>query len=150
MTSRPLAFVLLALLGLAVVPAASAKLVTVQMTTVDFEPRFVPAEITVEPGDTVRWINTDPFLLEHAVSSGTGEADPQAGDLFASGMLRSNEYFEYTFDVTGDFDFFSPPHEFEGMFGVVHVTTILDTGGRIETSTWGRLKAQFDGILPRD
>ena len=81
----PLASAVLCGLVAALVPAgASAETVTVQMTSVDFQPQFVPADLTINPGDTVRWINTDPFLLDHATKSGTGRADPTAGDSYAT------------------------------------------------------------------
>jgi hypothetical protein len=34
------------------------------------------------------------------------------------------------------------------MFGVIRVSTSLGAG-EVETSTWGRVKAQFDNLLPR-
>ena len=74
--------------------SAAADVHVVQMTTVNFEPRFIPAEITIRPGDTVQWINVDPFGLDHAVTSGTGSADPLAGTLWVSGTLHFGEYFE--------------------------------------------------------
>ncbi len=60
------------------------------MTTVDGEPTFVPASITVEAGDTVRWVNTD-LHLEHSVTSGSGSADPGSGVDFSSPLLRLGE-----------------------------------------------------------
>ena len=65
------------LAALLLVPAlAAAETVIVEMTTVDGEPRFLPADLTVREGDVVRWVNTDPYL-EHSVCSGTGSADPR-------------------------------------------------------------------------
>jgi plastocyanin len=137
-------------LGLALsAGSASADVHIVQMTTVNFEPRFVPAEITVRPGDTVQWINVDPFGLDHAVTSGTGSADPLAGTLWISGTLHFGEFFEHTFGETGDFEYFSPSHEFDGMSGAVHVSTSLDTGEGTKSSTWGLVKASFNSILPK-
>jgi plastocyanin len=149
MTSRHLGiFAVLLLLGLTAGPAL-AEVHVVQMTTVDFEPRFVPEEISVQPGDTVQWINADPFLLDHGVTSGTGAADPKAGELWDSGTVRSGEVFEHTFQDTGDFEYFSRPHEFAGMFGVIHVTNSLPVP-EVKTSTWGKIKVQLGNILPRD
>ena len=39
---------------------ASAETFIVEMRTVNAHPVFLPAEITVQPGDIVRWINLDP------------------------------------------------------------------------------------------
>jgi plastocyanin len=124
-----------------------AALHHVQMTTEDFEPRFVPAEITIRPGDTVRWANTDVFH-DHSTESGTGSLDPNAGALWNSGILRLGQTFEYTFDEAGRFEYFSRPHEVEGMFGVVIVSDGTPVPGGVEPSTWGVLKARFSTILP--
>lgn len=122
-----------------------------QMTTdANFEPRFVPDELTIRPGDTVRWVNTDGFLLDHATRSGTGSADPLAGALWSSGVLHSGESFEVTLEDAGDYEYFSPPHEYEGMFGIIHVDTGTGIGsGEIKPSTWALIKQKFDTILPR-
>jgi plastocyanin len=137
-------------LSLAVVTSAFAETFIVQMTTVDFTPKFVPSDITIRPGDTVRWINADPYLMDHSTCSGTGSADPNAGTLWNSGTVRSGDYFEHTFAEVGDYAFFSIPHEFEGMFGMVRVTPSLDVPGGIEVTTWGRLKSAFRTVLPRE
>jgi plastocyanin len=134
--------------------AALAETVEIQMTTVDFEPTFVPSSVTVHPGDMVRWVNVDPFLLEHSTVSGTGSADPTAGELWNSGTLSIGQYFEFTFDEIGTFEYFSVPHEFEGMFGVIHVSN--STGApepddpEVLTSTWGNIKKTFSSLLPKD
>jgi plastocyanin len=128
---------------------AFAEIFIVQMTTVDFTPKFVPNEITIRPGDTVRWINSDPYLMDHSTCSGSGSADPNSGALWSSGTVRTGEFFEHVFEETGDFSFYSIPHEFEGMFGIVHVTPSLPVP-TIEPTTWGRLKSAFRDVLPRD
>jgi plastocyanin len=128
-----------------------AETTVVQMTSVDFTPRFVPSEITIRPGDTVRWINVDPFLIDHSTCSGMGSADPVAGAVWNSGILRSGEWFEHTFEEAGDFGFFSIPHEFEGMFGTVKVSPSSPVPEpSIETISWGGLKSLFREFLPRD
>jgi plastocyanin len=137
-------------LALALPVAAAAEVVVVEMTTVDFEPRFVPEEVTVRPGDTVRWVNTDPTALEHVTCSGTGSFDPAAGDLWLSPTLAFGQWYEHTFEDVGTFDYFSVPHEFAGMFGVVVVTTSTGGGDNIETSTWGLIKRTASPWLPRD
>ncbi len=139
-----------ALIALIALPAlASAETVVVEMTTVDGEPRFVPAEIQIRPGDTVRWLNTD-VHLEHSVCSGTGSADPQSGAQWSSELLRLGEYFEHTFAQVGAFEYYSVPHEYEGMFGLVQVSLTSDVPAPgIGTSTWGLIKKSFADILPR-
>ncbi|MFN8177050.1 MAG: plastocyanin/azurin family copper-binding protein [bacterium] len=138
-------------LAILLVPAiaAAADTVVVQMTSVNGEPRFVPADITIRPGDTVQWVNTD-LNLEHSVCSGTGSADPQSGVLWSSPLLRFGQSFEHTFPQAGDFEYYSVPHEYEGMFGVVRVRSgTSGAGGEIEQSSWSLIKQRFNQILPR-
>lgn len=145
MTRIPVGIAALLLLAPVLAPAATH---VVEMTTVDGEPRFLPAEITVEPGDTVRWINTD-LYLEHSVCSGSGSADPRSGFEFSSPLLRLGEFFEHTFPFAGDYEYYSIPHEYEGMFGIVHSGSATSVG-EMETSTWGRVKQRFSDLLPRE
>ncbi len=128
--------------------SASAATHIVEMTTVDGEPRFLPAEIAVEPGDTIRWINTD-LYLEHSVCSGSGSADPRSGFEFSSPLLRLGEYFEHTFAFAGDYEYYSIPHEYEGMFGIVHAGSATPVP-EMETSTWAKVKQRFSDLLPRE
>ncbi|NNE43212.1 MAG: hypothetical protein HKN12_03315 [Gemmatimonadetes bacterium] len=128
---------------------AAAEVHIVEMRTVDgFAPRFIPDNLTIAPGDTVRWVNTDPFGIEHAVESGDGSADPQAGVMWTSGTLSQGETYEYTFENAGEFTFFSRPHEFEGMFGVVRVDSGLGVG-TVRTATWATVKNTLGVLLPK-
>ena len=138
-----------ALVAALLLPAiASAETFVVEMRTVDGEPRFVPEELQVRRGDTVRWVNTDLFL-EHSVCSGSGSADPLSGAQWASPLLRLGEYYEFTFAQAGEFPYYSIPHEYEGMFGLVQVSSSTNVDGGVETSTWGKIKQQFADLLPR-
>ena len=128
---------------------AGAETVVIEMTSVNFVPTFVPAEVTVQPGDTVQWVNVDPFLLDHSVCSGTGSFDASAGELWNSGTLRSQESFEFTFAETGEYAFFSVPHEYDGMFGVVIVTTSTSANSDIKEDTWGKVKNLFREVMPK-
>jgi plastocyanin len=139
----------LVLAALLVPALASAETVVVQMTSVDGEPRFVPADITVHQGDTVQWVNTD-LNLEHSTCSGTGSADPVSGVLWSSPVLGIGESFQHTFLLSGDFEYYSIPHEYEGMFGIVRVRSATSGVGEVETSTWGKIKERFQYLLPRN
>ena len=135
---------------LAFAAGASAEVVIVEMRTVDSHPVFVPAEVVIEPLDTVRWINLD-VNAEHSTCSGSGSADPTFGAQWQSPLLRYGEYFEHTFEEVGEYEYFSVPHEYEGMLGLVRVgsgTPVPDP--QIRVTTWGKLKRQFADILPRD
>src|SRR5262245_55952842 len=143
MRIRSLVFVAL------LVPAlAAAETVVVEMTSVNGEPRFVPADITVHQGDTVQWVNTD-LHLEHSVCSGTGSADPLSGTLWSSPMLRLGASFQLPFRLPGDFEYYSIPYEYEGMFGVVRFRSTSSDVGEIEMSNWAIIKQRFQQYLPR-
>ncbi len=84
----------------------------------DFE--FDPASITIEQGDTVRWIwETD---TEHTVTSGE-PGDGDAGSLFDESASGTGSVVELTFVDEGPFPYFSNLDEdiIEGMSGVVNV-----------------------------
>ncbi|HMB69559.1 MAG TPA: plastocyanin/azurin family copper-binding protein [bacterium] len=150
MIPRRLLFAATLAVATATAAAPRAETHVVQCTTDSgFEPRFIPAEKTVLPGDTVRWVNTDSFLLDHGTVSGTGSADPLAGAIWDSGVLHSGDWFEMTFNEVGVFEYFSPPHEYEGMTGTIRVGTATGTDGEVEQSTWGKIKEQFNDLLPR-
>ncbi len=140
---------LAALLCVSSAVSAFAETIVIQMTSVNFTPTFVPNDVSIRPGDTVKWVNADPYLLDHSTCSGTGSADPLAGTVWNSGSVRTGDFFEFTFPEIGDYAFFSVPHEFQGMFGMVHVTSSLDIPS-IEPSNWGRIKSAFRSVLPRD
>ncbi len=144
------ALILGSVVGGLAIPAAAETFI-VQMTSVDFRPQFSPADLTIYPGDTVRWVNTDPTFIDHSTCSGAGSTDPNMGDAWNSGVLSANEVFEVTFPDEGDFEYFSVVHEFENMFGVVRVSDgATPVGEGVESSTWARIKQQFSVILPRD
>mgnify|MGYP003765158727 CR=1 FL=1 len=65
---------------------------------------FVPHEVTIQVGQTVRWDNEDPLF--HTITSGR-PGDPDAGALFDSGDLIPFDSFEHTFTTPGTFLYFS-------------------------------------------
>ena len=75
---------------------------------------FEPNEITINAGDTVRFVNEalpphNVIVKDHAEVSHEELA-------FAPG-----DSFEITFPEAGDFNFVCGPHEGAGMTGVIHV-----------------------------
>ncbi len=74
--------------------------------------KFIPAEIEIAAGTTVRWPNSD--TVEHTVT--------EVGDnpRFDSGLYGPGESFEFTFDEPGTYEYFCIPHPF--MRGTVVVT----------------------------
>ncbi len=67
---------------------------------------FVPAEITVAPGDVVRWIWNDDF---HSVTSGV-ECLPDG--LFNEPLFKGNPIveFEIPLDMEGEIPYYCAPH----------------------------------------
>jgi plastocyanin len=86
-----------------------------QEVTVRMEDNFFdPANITVEPGTTVTW-----------VQSGNNPHTTTSYDrLWDSGMIEggSGGTFSFTFEEPGTYDYFCIPHESLGMIGSVTVT----------------------------
>lgn len=101
----------LAILHLATVIAAlnaQAAPVAQRAITIDHF-AFAPKELTVTPGTRVVWTNHD--AVPHAVTA--------RDKRFVSPALDTDDRFEYTFEQTGDFDYFCTLHPF--MTGIVHV-----------------------------
>ncbi len=75
---------------------------------------FDPAEITVEPGTTVTWVQRGEN--PHTTTSYDG--------LWDSGMIEggTDGTFSYTFEEPGTYEYFCEPHEELGMVGTVTVT----------------------------
>ncbi len=90
-------------------PPMPGGLVTVTLTDSVFD----PATITVQPGQTVRWVNQG--TTEHTVTSGV-RGNPTG--LFNE-RLQPGGTFEHTFDQAGSFQYFCEDHA--GMEGTVEV-----------------------------
>lgn len=61
---------------------------------------YQPAEITIQSGETVTWINMD--SVKHTAT----------GDSFDSGLFGKDESFQQTFDETGTYDYICTPHPY--------------------------------------
>jgi plastocyanin len=101
---------LVALLAFAPSAWAQGQEVTVRME----DNFFAPANITVEPGTTVTWVQSG--NNPHTTTSYDG--------LWDSGMIEggSRGTFSFTFEEPGTYDYFCIPHESLGMIGSVTVT----------------------------
>jgi plastocyanin len=120
MLARLVALSLLGMLVFAPSVGAQGEEVTVRME----DNFFAPANITVEPGTTVTWVQSGDN--PHTTTSYDG--------LWDSGLLPggSGQSFSFTFDEPGTYDYFCIPHEDLGMVGTVTVTV---TGGAAGTAT---------------
>jgi plastocyanin len=86
-----------------------------QEVTVMMEDNFFdPANITVEPGTTVTWVQ----------SGNNGHTTTSYDGLWDSGLLPggSGQSFSFTFEEPGTYDYFCIPHEDLGMVGTVTVS----------------------------
>lgn len=75
--------------------------------------RFVPAELRIEPGTRVRWVNEASIF--HTVTP-EGHEEFSRATSNAAGIV-----LEHTFQNSGTFDYFCEPHLSQGMTGSVIV-----------------------------
>jgi len=67
--------------------------------------QFVPAQVTVQPGTTVTWVNCEPAGAEpHTTTADAGA--------WSSPLLQRGQTFTHTFDEAGTFDYHCVPHPF--------------------------------------
>ena len=76
-----------------------------------FEPYFLKIDVD----DTVTWINDDDAI--HVVISGNPNDGPDG--FFASGALKTNEAFSFTFDKEGNYQYFCTIHPWMNGFVTV-------------------------------
>ena len=76
---------------------------------------YLPADITINAGDTVNWINID--TAAHTVTGGS-PADGPSG-VFDSSLVMASAEFAFTFNDSGNYDYFCMVHPW--MIGSVTV-----------------------------
>jgi plastocyanin len=99
-----------------------------QEVTVRMEDNFFDqANITVEPGTTVTWVQSG--NNPHTTTSYDG--------IWDSGIIEggSGGTFSYTFEEPGRYDYFCIPHESMGMIGSVTVSDATATASPTATAT---------------
>jgi plastocyanin len=67
---------------------------------------YSPADITINAGDTVEWINVD--TAAHTVTGGS-PADGPSG-VFDSSLVMASANYAFTFDDAGSYDYFCMVH----------------------------------------
>lgn len=77
---------------------------------------YEPANLTVKPGDTVRWVNAGDS--QHTITSGS-EGMPDG--FFSSKSISKGDSFEYTFNFPGSYPYFCTQHYLFEMKGVIEV-----------------------------
>ncbi|HTW88402.1 MAG TPA: plastocyanin/azurin family copper-binding protein [Candidatus Binataceae bacterium] len=112
------------LLGIQASGIALAATVEVKMT--DTPPVYIPKQVTIHVGDTVKWVNTAQTL--HTVTFDPAKAVNKANVQlpagvapFDSGFMMPGQDFSHTFTVPGEYKYFCIPHEKDGMIGFVTV-----------------------------
>ena len=86
--------------------ASAPAVAQVDVTIQDFD--FIPATVTIQQGDTVRWTNRD--FIEHTATSQTGPGTLTPSNVFGSPFLGFDEAYEFTFNDAGEFHYFCVPH----------------------------------------
>ncbi len=114
--SRKRGTVALLIIATLVMSTAPAAIVTVRVAP-EGDHTFLPAVISIDPGDTVRWVWEG---SRHTVTSGdpvTGNADGK----FGTGLEGTGFEFSFTFPNAGTYPYFCAPHREMGMVGKVTV-----------------------------
>lgn len=97
------------------------------------EDAFSPAEITIDVGETVAFVNDS--TQSHTVTayedripdgapyfaSGGFSTEAAARDDLAEGLIDPGERYEVTFEEPGTYEYFCIPHEELGMTGTITV-----------------------------
>ena len=76
---------------------------------------YIPADVTINTGDTVSWINSD--TAAHTVTSGSPSDGPTG--IFDSSLVMAGASFDHTFEEAGTFEYFCIVHPW--MVGTVTV-----------------------------
>lgn len=79
--------------------------------------KYVPADVTIKPGQTVEWVFKQGL---HDVVAGSKTTVCTPNGQFKSELLSSGS-FRHTFETAGDYPYFCTPHCGENMLGAVHV-----------------------------
>lgn len=97
---------------------ASADVVVVEMRNM----AYVPDQLEVPAGTTVRWVNDD--VIDHSVASGTPDTPDEERAFAGSGDFAPGETFELAFDEPGSYQIYcsTPGHYQAGMVMTLQVT----------------------------
>jgi plastocyanin len=115
----------------------SAMTHTVKMVNYKFE----PSSLTINPGDTVVWMNTTEMI--HTSTSGTNCANDGNWN---SGNVEPGKEFKHVFTNPGSYSYFCMPHCLSGMTGTIQVGQSIDHGTHVmeepnKTNTNGYFKS---------
>ncbi|PCJ96375.1 MAG: hypothetical protein COA45_11265 [Zetaproteobacteria bacterium] len=108
-------------IGLSFSSDVFAKEYTVKMMT-NFDTEkiyyFEPAKLTIQPGDTVKWV-----MSQEGMHNAVADAGPKGAELFNSPMLEEeNASWSFTFSkIQGTYSYHCHPHAAMGMKGTIIV-----------------------------
>ena len=108
--------------GSSTTPSSGATTHIVEMTG-NYE--FVPSELTIKQGDSVKWLMTT--TKAHEVASGTVIEGPDGREGVPDGLWKSetfskmDESFTHTFNSAGTFPYYCESHVDQGMIGSITV-----------------------------
>lgn len=106
---------------LVAVSPAAAETYTVKMGTDSGLLKFEPAELTIKPGDTVKWVNNK-LSPHNVVFDSTKVSEGFASKANHKGMLfQPGESFTTTFSDAGEYSYYCEPHRGAGMVGKIVV-----------------------------
>jgi plastocyanin len=96
---------------------------------------FSPAELTIQKEDMVRW---EWESGSHTIVDGDPDNPEDAGQVFEFPVNAQNLTFEFTFDESGTFEYFSLSDP--DLRGTI---TVLE-GTPVDRATWGWIKKVFE------
>ncbi len=101
---------------------ASATTYEVKMGTDNSQLKFEPAELTIQVGDTIEWVNNKVFPHNVVFDKVPGGDKALAKELsYKRLMTRPGQTFEDTFTQAGEYSYFCTPHRGAGMVGKITV-----------------------------
>ena len=97
--------------------------------------RFVPDTLTINEGDTVRFLWSGQLLPHNAI---------EENELFNSGDAMRNVDYTYTFNYTqsGVYEFYCEPHRDLGMLGQITVNDVQLNNTTVETG----IETKYDDV----
>jgi plastocyanin len=102
---------------------------------------FAPNPLTVSPGTTVTWKNTD--TVSHYVTSGKA-SDETTGTVFDSGnLIKPGSTYQFTFANAGTFDYFCSVHPWmTGQVIVASAAASTQSSSPMQTGTMNMTTSQ--------
>lgn len=108
---------------------------------------FTPANITIAPGDSVKWINLSPGNHNVAETDCPASTSSMYNGGFYSGFPNQVAEFTVQFNTPGQVCYICEPHVPAGMFGTITIGSPVPTLGEWGLISMGALFALAGGLL---